>query len=566
MLSSDRPKYKLYIGSGSDYRFVTRITVFDSRNQKVQSDRLGKTLEYELFKGLYTIRIELNGKSVDEVISLNGDTQVVVRKPPMNGDWTKAKTIALPQLYSSAPLINSNYKDYYATSFDYYTRPAIQHSRSSTLDIAGAKNEKSGSIFIFLRFPNEELYQKYQSSWGKPFHSYFRLLDDNGVELCDLSDETKVKLGKAHGWVALNVDVSPGLYFLSYVGKNERMIPIYIYKNWHTQVFMTLADEPKFGSLRIFLARNKDFNPDDTNNQYIDIFLDKLQNNTTEVEDELIEFAAYNKFESPMLALLCAYIYLNGSSTRNDALVGQMIYNLNQLILKGSATSPDLRALEILSARHFGNEKYSKSSISGIPTFRFGFEIIRKASVKYSGLIAKHSYNDYLSEVMYYDSPFTTFKPIGKIKSEFKSNKKKLFNSVRLDDNNVFKIVFDELPSQSIGFTDYIKSEESFDVEQPVARTIGYTTSWNNPKKTKTITELFGMETVKYFIAENQVETETGSWLTGDIADQLNKNENITVKELSEKLKVSGNTITRILEDYSKRSREDDELLFDTVK
>jgi hypothetical protein len=552
MSHSESPTFRLEIGSGSDYRFATRVTVFSAKNDKLHSGLLSKPLSYNLPKGLYTIRVELNGKITDEVISLNKDTHVVVRKPPhSSNDWNKAKVIDLPRLYSSAPLQNANHHHYYASSFEYYTYPAVQHSRQPTCVLTGLQGEKAGSVFLFLRFPNKELYDRLRTQWRAPFQSFFRLLDDDGTELCSFSDTTCVALDADMGSVALHVDVPPGLYFLSYTGVNPRMVPVYVYKNWHTQLFLTLGAEPMFGTLRIFLSQDRNFNPDDINNQYIDILLDKLQNNVANLDDGLVEFSAHNKFESPMLALLCAYIYLQGTSTRKDNLINQMLYNLDRLILKDSSDSPDLRALDILAAKHSGDNDFDTAPVSGTPTFRMGFEMIRKASIEHPGLIMPHSLNDYLAEYMYFDSPYTTFKPVPRPRPEFKETKfvSDLYGVFR---KKSFSTVFDRM-SKKKKLTDDLLHEQIGDAIKNIRNTPMKKIGFIPPKETP-VSELFGHDTIKSFIAQHdeKAELETGSWLTWDIARLIERKPTIGLSELSQTLQVSGTTISRVLEDFGR--------------
>jgi hypothetical protein len=92
---------------------------------------------------------------------------------------------------------------------------------------------------------------------------------------------------------------------LIYEEEPGRQMPLYVYDNWHTQLFITLNDDgtPSFGSARLFLSKERKFDPLNEDNKYIDVFLDKLQNRDYTLSRELIEYAARSKFESPMLGL-----------------------------------------------------------------------------------------------------------------------------------------------------------------------------------------------------------------------------------------------------------------------
>ncbi|MCX6312082.1 MAG: hypothetical protein NT084_10665 [Bacteroidetes bacterium] len=550
MSTSNQPIFKLRIGSGSEYKFVIRVIVFDARNNQVHSSSVAEIIECSLKKGLYTVRVQLNGKINDTIISLSQDTNLVLRIPPYGKEWENARIIDLPKQYSSA-LFKDTYHESYESTHEYYTGPAVNFSQTSTS--TSYKNDRC-TLFIFLRFPTRELFHTLESKWEKTFNKYFQLLREDGTLLFDFSDTNNVKINLDDGWMAFNVVLNSGLYFLNYVGKDPRQVPIYIYENWHTQLFLTIGATPLFGTLRIFLSNERRFNPDDTNNKYIDIFLDKIQNKSLELEDELIQFSANNKFESPMLALLCAYIYLRGANTKHDYLIGMMLYNLNNLILKNSAASPDLRALEILASKHFSDKRFSKKPILGTPMFRLGFEVIRKASVDSPKLIKKYSLNDYLSEYLYYDSPYTTFKPVPKMVGEFNVKSQGKFKSLKGDSTNPFRLIFNitERVKKSKGENALIE-KLPVDLDKTLQMSQDFKISYILPKSTEIpVANLLGENVFNKFIHQSNEEDENNSWLTFDMADMLKQNQNLSVSDLSKQLNVSGTTINRIFSDYKK--------------
>src|SRR5690606_23882175 len=142
-------------------------------------------------------------------------------------------------------------------------------------------------------------------------------------------------------WIAFNKTLPDGIYYLIYSGKEPRQLPVYVFNNWHTQFFMTIGEEPQFGSIRTFLSPYRGLQQDNDDNRYIDTMLDMLQNNDYSLKEDTIKIAAYGKFESPMLGLLCSYIYLKSENSKKDDLFSIISNNIQHVILKDNEDAPD---------------------------------------------------------------------------------------------------------------------------------------------------------------------------------------------------------------------------------
>ena len=373
---------------------------------------------------------------------------------------------------------------------------------------------------------------------SKPFFRDFEVINENGDSIVKFETRTGIEVNDDHGWIAFNAQLPNGIYYLIYSGKEPRQIPIYVFRHWHTQFFMTLDHEPLFGTIRIFLSERREFNPYEETYKYIDILLDKLQNGDYNLNHKLIERVAYDKFESPMLGLICSYIYLKSKDVTNDSLFKIVVQNLQRLILKDNVESPDLRALNILASQHFPNYTYQKGSVQGTPIFRVGFETILKASVEDKELIHEYGINDYISENLYFDSPFNTFKPIPSQKEAL--NEKKIFEeSVKA---KVDMVGYREIKSKPLGRSP-IKKVKSSKKSKPVSDI--YSTS---------IKDLFDSKLLGYIQRSDESESEK-SWVKSSITDMIKTNKNITIKDISTNIGVSGSTVNRIFNEWNIKAK-----------
>jgi hypothetical protein len=595
-MSASEEKYFLNIASSSDYRFAIAVNVFSAFNERVYSGGIAKPVKEKLPRGIYTIRVELNGQVSDMAISLTENTYIIIRKGPTTKEWANARIIDLPELYSSAPLQDEKF-DSYKSSHPYYIEAAEKYSCESTC--SPFKKKEKNSLLVFLRFPSKEKFEAFKPTWKNEFANAFSLLDQTGKPLVDFGKAGTTEVNNTDGWLAFNAELPVGLYILDCKGESLRQIPIYVFGNWHTQVFLTLGDKPLFGTLRVFLSSERKFSRHNNTNKYIDIFLDKLQNNATNLTGELIDFAARTKFESPMLGLLCAYIYFQSKSHTHDTVISQMVHNLKTLILKNNTASPDLRALEILAAKHFGYTDFSKMPVAGTPMFRAGYQAIREAAMDYSELILAHSLNDYLSEYLYYDSPFTTFAPVPKMMAEFEKQKTSAnelmdivagnltpfqlefkgitkLNKLKGKDGifeNPFDRIMPSIESVNIGaISDAIKNigGEAMDNEEPPElkgkekRQIKsaqrkekrrsllqiLVDKFNDSYANKPFSEILGKKIYDQ-LRERFVDDEKhGSYLSRTIASVLKENPNLTPRDLSKMLNIPLTSIWRVLTEH----------------
>lgn len=535
LISMSDSKYSLSVLVESEYYYFVKVMLFDSSNRVTYpSENNRDSYTFSNIKGLYTLRVELNGLANDKIIEIHSNQTYYLTD---NRDNNRKNTIELPTLKYSA-LMGINDFEINKSSLEIYTDSAVENSKISTFNYNKSEVSPNSSLFIFLRFSSIDNFNKTKSDSNNLFYEDYEIVDEAGILVFSFKNVEGIKVNEEQGWVAFNAKLTNGIYYLIYKGNEPRQVPIYVFKNWHTQFFMTLSEVPLFGTIRIFVSRYRNFDPGSKTNKYIDILLNKLQNRDYSINQELIEIAAQGKFESPMLGLICSYIYFKSSQTKDDSLFKMIKNNMQRTILKDNDESPDIRALNILASEHFSSSNFKKDPISGTPMLRIGFETIRKASIKNRRLISKNSINDFISESLYYDSPFNTFKPISKYKKK--------------------KYIFDEYKSfvenKSIGrnIPKFIALES---VEREYRGKRVFKGARKEPRINKFEKDLDKIldTNVLNFIKSSEISKDLErSWVQVAISDLVIKNDEININEISDNLNLSGNTITRIFDGWKK--------------
>lgn len=522
MSTSDlNKKYTLRVELDDEYKHLVKISVFNSQNRIIPPlEKSSSKYVYTLTKGLYTIRLVMNGEIKDKIFTLNADKDFIVSSNIYNNQ--NINIIEPPRQYSSA-LLDGNYVKTYDSSHEYYTYPAIDTSQKDTFVYTDNANS---SLFIFMRYPSYEKYMDLQSKRPTSFYQNFEIINEEGESIIHFESGMGIEINDNHGWVAFNAMLPNGIYYLLYHGNEPRQIPIYVFKNWHTQFFMTLGEKPLFGTIRIFITRVRIFNPKEPTHRYIDILLDKLQNKDYAVDRELIKIAAQGKYESPMLGLICSYLYCKTPNKQLIILLKILSKKIKNIILKDNEESADLRALEILADGHFEKKNFKKTPIKGTPMLRIGFEAIQNAAIEYKDLIEMNSVNDFISESLYYDSPFNTFKPICiyNKKNTLAQNEESIDNNSQISDSSTESFEQEDITKYATELFD-LKNRNVMDyLKQDI-------TNFQNIRDIK-----------------NEME---GNWVQNSITEILSKEENISIKDISVRLNLPENTINRILANWN---------------
>jgi hypothetical protein len=399
---------KLTFGSLSDYRFALKVKIFDGDDREIQDFKAEKEHTITVEPGIYTIRLELNGILEDHVLRIHQDQRIAFRIPPKGKEWENAILLKIPMIYSSIPFDDENFETY-KSSHDYYSMACNAWSQKSTGKKSKKEQQASSSIFVFFRFPSQEQFEKLGEKWSPAFHESFQLYDEH-YDLIRSFDERNSIIDNGVGYIAFNMQVHPGTYYIKIFQKGlSRMIPVQVFADWHSQVFMTLGEQPLCGTLRIILSRERKFDSRSVVNKYIDILADKIQNNEAELSTELIKYVTNHKMESPMLALLCIHAYMNGDSDVNDDIIGKMIIVLNKLIFQNNSKSPDIKGIALLAEKYLGETGVGKQELYGVPMLRLGVQAISDAAMQWPTLIGPKGMLDYAIEGLERTSVFTVF-------------------------------------------------------------------------------------------------------------------------------------------------------------
>jgi hypothetical protein len=439
-------------GCHSDYRFELKVKIFDGTDKEIEDFKAEKEHTISIQPGIYTIRLELNGIIKDHIIRVHQDQRIAFRIAPDGEEWKDAIKLDLPMIYSSIPFDDEDYKTY-ESSHEYYSFSCIEWSQKSTFKKLKDEpvRQSSSSIFIFFRFPNRGQFEKLKDKWPPSFHKSFQLYNGQYELIRSLNKNTCI-INKEVGSIAFNMAVQPGTYYIKVTqSEPSQMIPVQVFANWHSQIFMTLGEQPLYGTLRVILSQERKFDSRNVVNKYIDILTDKIQNNEVELSTELIQYVANHKTESPMLALLCIYGYMNGESDVNDEVIARMITVLNELVLPNNSKSPDIIAIELLAERYLGKNEVNKKELSGVPMLRLGVQAISDAAMQCPSLIGHKGMLDYAIEGLQHNSVFTVF--------EWNEN-----NVLNTFDND-FEVLTEALTSMIIKTKDLIQ-KKNFNADQ----------------------------------------------------------------------------------------------------
>lgn len=518
---------QLVIHISEEYVFLVKLTLFDANLKLIEPiSATSNQVKFKLPKGLYTIRTEMNGEVKDEVLWFDKKTAVHI-SPNKQSNKSKSKIITPPLQFSSA-LLNNNY----SSSPIYHTHLAVQWSEKDTYKTNYKKHQSSSSsLFIFLRFPSKETYDDFVKKSSIPFWSGFELINENGVIIFSSESGEGLFIDKEMGCLALNLRLQNGIYYLHCKGLDARYVPLYVFKDWHTQFFMTIGERNHYGTIRIFLSKERKFNPDEQSHKYIDTLLDKLQNRDFELDRALINLVAHGKFESPMLALICSYIYLNGTNVQDDQLIRLIIGKLQEVILKNNQDAPDLRALSILAKKHFSDIELKNLKVYGTPMFRIGFDAILMASMEHKRLITQKSVNDFVVENRYFDSPFNTFKPF-----DFPKKQKSTRREMVLENA--------DMPEKIAK----LKSTSESSREQ---NSIATKSKVSQAKSATQVNVILDKQTINY-IKKQSKSSKQNNWLRASIAGLVSENENISMHKISEELCIPASTVDRVFKEWQK--------------
>ena len=366
------------------------VRIFNGYNKEVDFDfSYGENL-LELPRGFYTVQWQFYGDFQEKVIRLSENQSFAIK---------------IPKVYSAAPIAGA------ATTHEYYLGPAIEWSNETHGPSIGDNTNLDSKLFIFIRGVDQK------RSKGLPFEGVFSLHNKDGKTVAKLEGAAVQK--DPHGpWLAYSVMASSGQYYLRYHGKKLREIPIYLFRGWQIQIFLTYQKRPVFEGMRIFLARfNEGFQANNEEAVFMDRAIHSLSNNLS-IPKGQSRFMLNEKLTHPMHGLLWAYIALQRFDVYHDRqnTIKAVIRNLKNHILEDSE-SPDLKALQILYHQKTGalidGEPIGDLVLSHPPMFSTGMKAIMEAATEYESMVPVDTVLDRVSADLYIDLVWSSwsFKP-----------------------------------------------------------------------------------------------------------------------------------------------------------
>jgi hypothetical protein len=388
------------------------VSLFDSYDRLVKKQYGALVVRIE--KGLYRLTIELNENVIEKNLRITGDYN---------------ESFELPKTYSSFPLDN------FKSTYEYYTAHAVEWSNNFTWTPgssggAGTGSSDMGSLFLFFRYPNKEQRSKStHTSLGKDF-----FLADKDRTIVTALDSTHIRENRTEGWMAFHAKLPRGQYFLHYDGDPKREMPIYVFKDWQTQVFLTFNRSPIFSTLRISIEGiNEGFRNNKTDYYLLEGVMQKFMNGIYYIPEKDLINLAHGKWQNPMMGFLAAYIYLLSERNDREELFSQVVNNLEHAIFRDSA-APDIVVLKVLWKIHL-KEVSDIPSVAFPPMLAAGVRSAIKLSSKHPSLIANDSLLEDISCSLYSDSLFTSYVPQAIRTRGF--SLRNLVSSVVSDDHNI---------------------------------------------------------------------------------------------------------------------------------
>lgn len=347
----------------------------------------------ELPKGLYTVLKESGSSMSREIVILNENKTLPSTKiptPPSNNKEANRKK---------------------------FSRIAQQQSQNYSEAMSDSPANLS-SLFMFMNVDRKD----YKKSWFE-IEELFEILDNDYLPI---SNNSEWNINIDEGWLSYHQLLEPGTYYLNYQGKESRTLPIELFENNQTQISLSFNEEPNFNDFQINMSPDFYFEPDAKGKKSFKIALSKLNYKDFNVSKKVLEDLAYGKWKNPMYGLVVSYIYLKSRSHKHDKLFNTVVNNLEHKILD-SENSADLNLIKFLNNLHNNGDLISALSgetpqFDAPPIMRVGMETIIDLSFKFPDIIKKGSRVDLISDRLYYDIPWTSFKPFDRKSVFFNKN------------------------------------------------------------------------------------------------------------------------------------------------
>ena len=413
MSNSKKNTFQLDIKAANMQDEWINISILDSDN-RLMAQNIG-SFSVELPKGLYTILTDINGVNNKQVIRHSENTLYYIKTKLIKTKKNKA--------VQTFPFIEDNKSLEYHNTIkpipfregddDPPTDPPEEPN-----DVKPIPIKENDTITIN---PNASLFILFYDLEGSALvesPNNFLLYNIDFEEVTITTPESH--LNAKQGWLTFQYSFEEGTYFFAYLGEEERIIPIEIIPEYQTQIILPLIEhKPDFSNLKVLIS-NRDLISYNEVFAPFEIALQKLQYQDFTLSEGVLKDLVYGKFEKPIYGIVVAYIYLKSESHKFDQLFETVVQNLENRILN-SQLEADLRIIKLLKLKHSSEQSLLDQALQEelpfetLPIFRIGLETLIELSYDYPHLISKNSLIDLISDKIYYDTPWTCFRPIKNI-------------------------------------------------------------------------------------------------------------------------------------------------------
>ncbi|MFN0036599.1 MAG: caspase family protein [Saprospiraceae bacterium] len=353
----------------------TEVSLFNAQSELLHKDF--ENFSAELPEGEYTVIMQRLGKM--EMDKIN--------------HTVTGTTFIVPQLSTQTPVLLAGAE----FSHEYYTDNAVRCSTHPTSNRGPIGGSAESSFFLFARYESKDQVPQ----GGSPFPK-FTLLDES-LNIAKEFSDTCVEKDDQYGWLAFSNRAKSGQYYLRFEagqgGEHHRIIPIYLFPGWQTQVFVALSErKPVFNGIRLLMARpDAGFTPYDEEPKKTDFAYKCLQDPSMPIPPSILEWLLYGHYANPIYGMLGAYLLAQRPAEEipdkmnPKELLPQVALRL--LYLTESIQSPDIQAIFMLAGIE---PKEGKPVFTHPPMFDFGADKVieyategKKASIAPDAVIEK---------------------------------------------------------------------------------------------------------------------------------------------------------------------------------
>lgn len=334
--TANTPVFRLEV----KYPRETEVTVFNPNGEEVYRGYDNWSGEVEA--GTVTVRTNHFGKVDQYPVVHRGDGAHFI--------------LPDPQVYTATLLAGA------ATSHEYQTGPAQRWSQEMTCE--RPRGAADSSFFLFLR------HSKRQQMQGGLLLEQFDLLDEKLRPICRFSSADS-RWDEKDAWQVFSMSTDSGQYYLRYAGQPNRLIPVFLFKGWQTQLFLLYANEkPLFETLRFQMSRlGKGFYAADPDARLTDLAHQCLQNVNIPVPPDMMQELLHGKFDNPMFGIIGAYLIVQRANHELSGLLPVIQKNLVYLLK--TEENPDIQAISLLANRAVAGAEFLHP-----PMFAFGTDAV----------------------------------------------------------------------------------------------------------------------------------------------------------------------------------------------